>query len=575
MRSGLKNIAVALLVLFTLSEALAAVTVVVNGSNYTIPQTNEKGWGTNVTSWIQAITANTLQPIGGNFTLTNDVNFGANFGLLSSSYKTRSANIATLGNFRLANTDVINWRNAGNTANYSLGVGTADGILAYGGVDLAGVSLTQTLTNKTISGASNTLTNIPLASAVTGQLPIANGGTGQSTKTLGFDALSPNSTLGDITFFNGTNNARLAGNTTAAKNFLTQTGTGTVSASPAWGPIAVADVPTLNQNTTGTAANITGVALIANGGTGQATKTAAYDALSPNSTLGDIDYFNGTNNVRLAGNTAATTKFLSQLGNGTVSSAPTWLQPACGNLSNAAASCSTDTTVATNITSGTLPAGRLPTPTASTLGGVQSYTAVANQFITSISTAGVPASAQPSFSNLSGNISTSQMNSGTSASASTFWRGDGTWAAPPTNAGRQQVYLSGGNGHGSTNTAIRRFTTAQVNTGTDMTYADSATAGMSVTINTSGVYAISYCDSATAGAATGGISVNGATLNTSIINLTYAQGHRIDQASSGANFITCIAITLYLTAADVVRAHDDANMNFTNDRVVFSIERVL
>jgi hypothetical protein len=36
----------------------------------------------------------------------------------------------------------------------------------------------QTLTNKTISGASNTLTNISLTTAVTGTLPVANGGTG-------------------------------------------------------------------------------------------------------------------------------------------------------------------------------------------------------------------------------------------------------------------------------------------------------------------------------------------------------------------------------------------------------------
>lgn len=42
----------------------------------------------------------------------------------------------------------------------------------------------------------------------------------------------------------------------------------------------------------------------------------------------------------------------------------------------------------------------------------------------------VPASGDYNFNQLSGNISTSQMNSGTSASSSTYWRGDGTWASP-------------------------------------------------------------------------------------------------------------------------------------------------
>ena len=40
--------------------------------------------------------------------------------------------------------------------------------------------------------------------------------------------------------------ARVPGNTSTTKAFLTQTGDGTASASPAWGPIAAADVPTLD-----------------------------------------------------------------------------------------------------------------------------------------------------------------------------------------------------------------------------------------------------------------------------------------------------------------------------------------
>jgi hypothetical protein len=42
---------------------------------------------------------------------------------------------------------------------------------------------TQTLTNKTISGASNTITNVSLTTGVTGTLPVANGGTGANTLT--------------------------------------------------------------------------------------------------------------------------------------------------------------------------------------------------------------------------------------------------------------------------------------------------------------------------------------------------------------------------------------------------------
>src|SRR5262249_21603453 len=48
-----------------------------------------------------------------------------------------------------------------------------------------------------------------------------------------------------------------------------------------------------------------------------------------------------------------------------------------------------------------LTASQLPAPTASTLGGIQSFAAQANKWISSISTAGVPSASQPAASDLS------------------------------------------------------------------------------------------------------------------------------------------------------------------------------
>ena len=172
------------------------------------------------------------------------------------------------------------------------------------------------------------------AANVTGTVAIGNGGTGQTSANAGFNALSPMTALGD-TVYGGTSGAgtRLAGNTTSSKNFLVQTGTGSVSAAPAWGTIAAGDVPTLNQNTTGTAANVTGTVAIGNGGTGQTSAAAGYNALSPMTTLGDIEYESGASTAsRLAGNTTSTKNFLTQTGTGSVSAAPAWGTLAAGDI---------------------------------------------------------------------------------------------------------------------------------------------------------------------------------------------------------------------------------------------------
>lgn len=56
---------------------------------------------------------------------------------------------------------------------------------AGAGSEIVLSDISQTLTNKTINGSNNTISNISLTSSVTGALPVANGGTGQTSYTTG------------------------------------------------------------------------------------------------------------------------------------------------------------------------------------------------------------------------------------------------------------------------------------------------------------------------------------------------------------------------------------------------------
>jgi len=111
-----------------------------------------------------------------------------------------------------------------------------------------------------------------------------------------------------------------------------------LAGAPTFRAIVATDVPTLNQNTTGTASNVTGTVAIANGGSGQITASAAFNALSPITSTGDLIIGNGANSAtRLA--IGANTYVLTS--NGTTAS---WTAPTGGG-----ASISNDTATATNL----------------------------------------------------------------------------------------------------------------------------------------------------------------------------------------------------------------------------------
>lgn len=160
----------------------------------------------------------------------------------------------------------------------------------------------------------------------------------------------------------------------------------------------------------------------------------------------------------------------------------------------------------------------------------------------------------------------------------------GTWATAPSainlvGAGMtskavsswSMVRLNTANGYGSTNTAIRRFLTTVTNQGTDITYADSATLGGTFTINTNGVYAISYSDNFSV-SSTMGISLNSSQLTTSILTITVADILNMTQ-NSAANLISAVSWNGYLKAGDVVRAHDAATTTGIYP-TIFTITRV-
>lgn len=137
-----------------------------------------------------------------------------------------------------------------------------------------------------------------------------------------------------------------------------------------------------------------------------------------------------------------------------------------------------------------------------------------------------------------------------------------------------QIQVNAPNGFGSTNTAIRRYSTITLNSGGNAYYVDSSTLGATFTIYEAGLYAVAINDCKTSGNPKAGLSLNSNQLTTSVDSITPISCI-IDFGITSGNLHAKGFQTLWLVPGDVVRPHIDGSNDKTDTLFKTSLQRVL